>query len=106
MEFASTSSRTEASAGAEARTMHLPTGAGDRVDDHAERADDIGSDLNSDVSTISRMPDVAEVLQVLRSVDDPEVGLNIVDLGLVYDVEVVGRAVYINMTLTTPACPL
>ena len=47
-----------------------------------------------------------EVLQVLRQVMDPEVGINIVDLGLVYDVAVEGDYVDIKMTMTTPACPL
>lgn len=42
----------------------------------------------------------------LKLVLDPEVGINIVDLGLIYDVKVKGRAVHIEMTLTTPGCPL
>ena len=47
-----------------------------------------------------------EVLAVLKNVLDPDIQMNIVDLGLVYDVEVRGpEAVYIQMTLTTPACP-
>jgi metal-sulfur cluster biosynthetic enzyme len=37
---------------------------------------------------------------------DPEVGVNIVDLGLVYGLEIDGREVRITITLTTPACPL
>lgn len=47
-----------------------------------------------------------EVLQILRQVIDPEVGINIVDLGLVYDAAVDGNDVDIKMTMTTPACPL
>ena len=43
---------------------------------------------------------------MLRNVLDPDIRMNIVDLGLVYEVEVRGpEAVYIKMTLTTPACP-
>lgn len=47
-----------------------------------------------------------DVTESLRLVLDPEVGINIVDLGLIYNVLVKGRAVYIEMTLTTPGCPL
>jgi metal-sulfur cluster biosynthetic enzyme len=42
---------------------------------------------------------------VLRRVKDPELNLNIVDLGLVYDIAVDGDAVRIDMSLTSPGCP-
>lgn len=47
-----------------------------------------------------------DVLRVLRKVTDPEAGVNIVDLGLIYSVEILGGRVHVMMTMTTPACPM
>lgn len=47
-----------------------------------------------------------DILQSLRGVNDPEVGVNIVDLGLVYSTEIQDGNVRILMTMTTPACPM
>ena len=51
-----------------------------------------------------------EIYQRLRKVNDPELGINLVDLGLVYEVKLLGSSsqpeVHIKMTLTTPGCPL
>lgn len=47
-----------------------------------------------------------DVTDTLKFVIDPEVGVNVVDLGLIYDVALHGTAVVITMTLTTPGCPL
>jgi FeS assembly SUF system protein len=47
------------------------------------------------------------ILEALKEVNDPEIGINIVDLGLIYGTEVDDAGhVHITMTLTTPACPL
>ncbi|MGE3152842.1 MAG: metal-sulfur cluster assembly factor [Nitrospiraceae bacterium] len=47
-----------------------------------------------------------QVLDALRQVVDPELGVNIVDLGLVYGTEVRDSQVHVRMTMTTPACPM
>ncbi|WKZ70085.1 MAG: metal-sulfur cluster assembly factor [Melioribacteraceae bacterium] len=46
------------------------------------------------------------VRQKLKSVIDPEVGFNIVDMGLVYGIDIKDKKVIITMTLTTPGCPM
>jgi len=49
--------------------------------------------------------DEAEVLEALKGVQDPEAGMSIVDLGLVYGVAVQPGRVHVRMTVTSPACP-
>jgi len=51
-------------------------------------------------------PTEALVLQTLRQVIDPELGCNVVDLGLVYSVTLNGGKISVAMTLTTPGCPM
>lgn len=52
------------------------------------------------------MIDEGQVFSALGNVFDPELGLDIVSLGLVYDVRVDGDRIEIDMTLTTPGCPV
>lgn len=52
------------------------------------------------------MINLDEVREKLREVYDPEIGVNVVDLGLIYQiVETEESALYIQMTMTTPGCP-
>lgn len=46
-----------------------------------------------------------EVRNVLLGVEDPEAGMSIVDLGLVYDIVATPGRVQVSMTMTSPACP-
>lgn len=50
--------------------------------------------------------DPARVTRALRDVFDPELGMSVVDLGLIYDLQIVGDRVDITMTLTASGCPL
>ena len=52
------------------------------------------------------MVDEDEVTEALSNVIDPELGLDFVELGLVYGVEIDGGTVNVTFTLTTPACPI
>ncbi|MBR6460122.1 MAG: metal-sulfur cluster assembly factor [Actinomycetaceae bacterium] len=58
-----------------------------------------------DLSAIAG-PTRVDILEALRCVIDPELGINIVDLGLVYEIHLDGTKTVIDMTLTSAACPL
>jgi metal-sulfur cluster biosynthetic enzyme len=68
---------------------------------HAQAAETIGG------QAAESGPETEDVLEALRDVVDPELGVNVVDLGLVYGVTVESdRTATIDMTLTSAACPL
>jgi metal-sulfur cluster biosynthetic enzyme len=52
------------------------------------------------------MIDNEALMSALTNVYDPELGLNVVDLGLVYGIEQLAGNITVEMTLTTPGCPL
>jgi metal-sulfur cluster biosynthetic enzyme len=65
-------------------------------------APDAADALNPDSS-----PEIDDLLEALRDVVDPELGINVVDLGLVYGVSVdADKVATVDMTLTSAACPL
>lgn len=55
---------------------------------------------------MSLMINSKKVYQRLKTVMDPELHVNIVDLGLIYEVRVEAKKIEVTMTLTTPGCPL
>jgi len=68
----------------------------------AELTPELGAEFTPELT-----PEQEDVLEALRDVVDPELGINVVDLGLVYGVDVdAERVATIDMTLTSAACPL
>lgn len=47
-----------------------------------------------------------KIIQVLRTVYDPEIPINVYDLGLIYEVSEKNKTLHVKMTLTAPGCPL
>ena len=66
----------------------------------------IESRLKMNQLTSSVPFDAEAVRDLLRQVVDPEVGVNIVDLGLVYRIDATPQRLLIEMTMTSPACPM
>jgi metal-sulfur cluster biosynthetic enzyme len=75
------------------------------ADTVTETADTAGEKTTTAVTTAD--PEMEDLLEALRDVVDPELGVNVVDLGLIYGVNLeTDRTVTIDMTLTSAACPL
>jgi FeS assembly SUF system protein len=71
-----------------------------------ERVDSI-SPTPRPFTSIDRSLFEAEVIEQIRTVYDPEIPVNVYDLGLIYDIQIDDdRNVHIVMTLTSPACPV
>ena len=79
----------------------------DSTDPTPSAAPDVATDeaSPSPASTDAAPPSVEQVKLALRKVKDPELNLNIMDLGLVYEISVEGPLVLVDMTLTSPGCP-
>jgi metal-sulfur cluster biosynthetic enzyme len=58
------------------------------------------------LSSTDQSPSNIEVVEALKRVYDPEIGINLIDLGVIYDIHFEGSTVRISMTLTTRGCPL
>jgi metal-sulfur cluster biosynthetic enzyme len=68
---------------------------------------ELDTDLTPDVLNPESDPELENLLEALRDVVDPELGVNVVDLGLVYGVTLdAERVATVDMTLTSAACPL
>jgi metal-sulfur cluster biosynthetic enzyme len=71
-----------------------------------------GADLDTAPDAVNVLnpesqPEIDDLLEALRDVVDPELGINVVDLGLVYGVSIdAERVATVDMTLTSAACPL
>jgi metal-sulfur cluster biosynthetic enzyme len=58
------------------------------------------------MSKLPEIPTKEAILNLLHNIIDPEVGINIVDLGLIYGVEISDNKLRVDLTMTTQACPM
>jgi metal-sulfur cluster biosynthetic enzyme len=68
---------------------------------------ELDTDVTPDSLNPGSSPEIADLLEAMRDVVDPELGVNVVDLGLVYGISLdAERVATVDMTLTSAACPL
>ena len=83
------------------RRSPAPAAAGDANTSHVNRVE------NSGLAALKQHPVEEKVVQVLRTIYDPELPVNLYDLGLIYDIIVNEKnEVRVIMTLTAPGCPV
>jgi len=51
------------------------------------------------------MPTKEQAIEALKQVQDPEIGIDVWTLGLIYEMDIKGKDMYIKMTFTSPMCP-
>jgi metal-sulfur cluster biosynthetic enzyme len=62
--------------------------------------------MTIDATAVNPVHSEERVISALSEVLDPELGIDVVSLGLVYELHLIGDAITVQMTLTTPGCPL
>nr|WP_194290967.1 metal-sulfur cluster assembly factor [Nocardia aurantia] len=72
----------------------------------AETAEEAGVPAAPVQLSAEELKQLEDLEEAMRDVVDPELGINVVDLGLVYDLRVEGNTAMLDMTLTSAACPL
>ena len=83
----------------------LPDGSGPKTPESTQNSESFSEQAAAARSSVK--PSVDDVIEVMKDVIDPELMVNVVDLGLVYGVDIDDDGnVVIDMTLTSPACPL
>jgi metal-sulfur cluster biosynthetic enzyme len=71
-----------------------------------DRSERTAAALDAATAAPTDGPSYDDLEEAMRDVVDPELGINVVDLGLVYDLRVEDKVALIDMTLTSAACPL